>query len=244
MPIQKLIASLRRSNPAMWLRRPYRKFFCKLEDNGINSESSLWFVKESRGVIHVGASTGQEAWIYALFGKPVFWFEPIPDVCERLKANVSKYRKQIAIEALVTDTDDTEYDFNVSDNDGGSSSIFEMDEHSKLYPGIDYFKTVRLTSITLDSAVLAYRIPSKIDALVLDTQGSELLVLKGAVKKLPQLRWVFAECADFSLYKNSCQCSDITSFLEEQGFKETKRYKKATLEGHGSCYDVLYSRIL
>lgn len=118
-----------------------------------------------------------------------------------------------------------------------------MDKHVTLYPGIDFSDTLNLSSISLDSAIRKHRIPIKFDALVLDTQGSELLVLKGAIQKLPELKWIFAECADFSLYKGCCHCSDISSFLEEHGFRETKRFKKATLEGFGSCYDILFSRV-
>jgi FkbM family methyltransferase len=243
MLFQNILSSLRCSKMAMLIRRPYRKIFRKLEDAGITPDHPLWFVRKAKGVIHVGASTGQEAWIYALFGKPVYWFEPIPEVFERLKVNVSNYRSQIAIQALITNADGIEYEFHVSDNDGGSSSIFEMDQHMTLYPGIDYCQTLNLSSVSLDSAIRAHRIPVKFDTLVLDTQGAELLVLKGAIQKLPQVKWIFAECADFSLYKDCCQCSDLSSFLEQYGFRETKRFKKETLEGYGSCYDVLYSRI-
>lgn len=88
--MKKFIPALRKSKIAMWVRKPYRATFCKLEDNGITPDHPLWFARKSKGVMHVGASTGQEAWIYALFGKPVYWFEPIPDVFEQLTANVGK----------------------------------------------------------------------------------------------------------------------------------------------------------
>lgn len=242
MAIRNFISLLRRSGPVMPLRKLYRRIFCKLEDNGITAEDPLWFARKCRGVIHVGAHTGQEAWIYALMGRPVVWFEPIPEVFNRLENNIAKYPLQMAIEALVTDSDDVEYDFHVSDNDGGSSSVFELDEHQKMYPGVGFDRVIKRRSVTLDTAIDQFAVPKKFDALVLDTQGSELLVLKGAPRALARIRWVLAECADFSAYKMGCQCSDIGNFLAEHGFSECRRFEKATSEDVGTYFDILYVR--
>jgi hypothetical protein len=40
-------------------------------------------------------------------------------------------------------------------------------------------------------------IPTPIDAIILDTQGSELLILKGAQATLRQASYVKVEAADF-----------------------------------------------
>ena len=50
-------------------------------------EDSDRFLKKVKGVIHVGANTGQEMELYAKYKLPVVWIEPIPEVFETLKQN-------------------------------------------------------------------------------------------------------------------------------------------------------------
>ena len=56
---------------------------------------------------------------------------------------------------------------------------------------------------------------SKYDALVLDTQGSELLVLKGAAGLLPNIKYVQAEVADFESYSGACRQLAETDVFSE-----------------------------
>lgn len=69
------------------------------------------FLKYVSGVIHVGANAGQERELYNKFGLRVVWIEPIPQVFEALKANLREFPNQRAIQCLVTDRDDEEYQF-------------------------------------------------------------------------------------------------------------------------------------
>ena len=82
-------------------------------------------LKHVRGILHVGANVGQEAALYAKRGLNVAWIEPIPDVFQRLQANIKLYPQQRAYNDLVTDEDDKTYTFHVASNDGSSSSILE-----------------------------------------------------------------------------------------------------------------------
>jgi FkbM family methyltransferase len=227
---------------AMLIRRPYRKIFRKLEDAGITPDHPLWFLRKSRGIIHVGANVGQEAWIYALMGKPVCWFEPIPDTYKTLEKVISNYKDQQAINELVTDIDGKEYRFNIANNDGGSSSIFELDQHKLMYPDVSFTRSINLVSTTLDTAVSRHGIPSSFDALVLDTQGSELLVLQGAEKVLSNFKWIYLECCDFPAYRGGCVCADIDQFLGDRGFSKIRSNRFKESPGVGSYFDVLYSR--
>ena len=56
------------------------------------------FLKKATGIIHVGANTGQEINLYAQYGLPVVWIEPIPDIflksC-KLIWSVSQNKKQL-----------------------------------------------------------------------------------------------------------------------------------------------------
>ena len=138
------------------------------------------FLKKSKGVIHIGASRGQEARVYKAFHRSVVWIEPIPEVFEKLLENIKHYRRQVAFRYLVTG-DNKEYKFYITDNKGESSSILKFKDHNKLWPDIKQVKTIKLKGITLPNLIRKEKINLKnYDSLVLDTQGSELLILKGA----------------------------------------------------------------
>jgi FkbM family methyltransferase len=201
------------------------------------------FLRDSRGVIHVGANSGQERELYEQFGLAVLWIEPIPELYARLRENIAPYPRQRALQQLVTDRDDERYAFNVSDNDGASSSILPLELHKAIWPTVGYARTIELPSVTLATLVERERIDrTAYDALVLDTQGSELLVLQGAESLLGGFRHVKAEVADFEAYKGCCRVADVDRFLARHGFRECHRRKFATKPGVGSYFDLVYRR--
>jgi hypothetical protein len=64
-----------------------------------NPDHFLW---QARGVIHVGANAGFEREDYHRKMLDVVWIEPIPSVFENLCANIRKYPRQKALQALIT----------------------------------------------------------------------------------------------------------------------------------------------
>ena len=88
---------------------------------------------------------------------------------------------------------------------------------------------------------------SSYGALILDTQGSELLVLKSASSILEKFRFVKTrfvktEVADFDSYDGCCQFAEITDFLRQYGFRLSRKVPVAAQEGVGTYYDALYVR--
>lgn len=139
-------------------------------------------LRKIKGIVHVGANSGQEMQLYAKHGLSVVWIEPIPEVFDSLKANLSGVQKQIAIRALVTDVNDAEYEFHLANNNGASSSILELNLHQDIWPDVSFKKTIKLYSKTLPSLLSDNNINiSEYDMLVMDTQGSELLDRKSVV---------------------------------------------------------------
>jgi FkbM family methyltransferase len=191
----------------------------------------------------VGANTGQERELYAQFGLRVMWIEPIPEVFEKLKANLADFPRQSALKCLVTDRDDVEQRFHIANNDGHSSSILDLNLHKDIWPQVKYSKTITLRSKTLASLLKDEQVDaSEYDALVMDTQGSELLVLKGAVKILRNFTYIKTEVADFESYTGCCRLSDIASFLAHHGYGEFSRYKFAKHPNGGCYYEIVYKR--
>jgi len=83
---------------------------------------------------------------------------------------------------------------------------------------------------------------SEYDSLIMDTQGSELLVLKGAVSILKNFTYIKTEVPDFESYTGCCQLADIASFLTRHGYREFSRQKNAEKPNVGSYYDIVYKR--
>ena len=201
------------------------------------------FLREVSGVVHVGANTGQERALYAGLGLRVLWVEPIPEVFETLLANLRGYREQRALRCLVSDSDGAEYQFHVASNRGASSSILDLKLHREVWPHVSYERTIRLRSRTLASLLAEERIgPGTYDALVVDTQGAELLVLRGALPILRHFAYIKVEVPDFESYAGCCQLGDVASFLAEHGYREHSRRTFAKRAAGGSYYDVVYKR--
>lgn len=201
------------------------------------------FLRDVTGVIHVGANCGQEREQYSELGLQVIWIEPIPEVFKALKRNIKPFDNQVAYQELVTDADGKEYQFHISNNNGASSSILELKQHKDIWPNVDYTNSITLNSITLTSLLKREGIdPSNYQALIMDTQGSELLVLQGSVELLQNFEFIKTEVSDFESYKDCCQLNDIAEFMAEHGYVEFSRNKFATREAGGNYFDIVYKR--
>ena len=210
--------------------------------NALNGDPDR-FLKQVRGVIHVGANEGQERDLYAQLGLRVIWIEPIPEVFAVLKTRLSGYASQLAFEYLVTDRDNSEHQFHIANNGGASSSILDLKLHKDVWPDIAYDRTVTMRGITLASLLKKEGFnPFDYPALVMDVQGSELLVLKGGETVLPAFRFIKTEVPDFEAYAGCCQLGDIEMFLKQRGFREFSRHRFASRPAGGSYYDIVYER--
>ena len=155
------------------------------------------FLSHVQGVIHVGANTGQERLHYKRFGLRVLWIEPIPWVFAELLDNISGFNRQVALEALVTNVDGQTYRFHVANNKDQSSSILDLKDHRKIWPDVEYSQEISVSGVTLPSLLKREGYESRdYQALVMDTQGSEMLVLQGSVPILNGFNFIKTEVAD------------------------------------------------
>ncbi|MEY3227286.1 MAG: hypothetical protein RLZZ536_1905 [Planctomycetota bacterium] len=226
----------------MFLRRVKQMLFPRPEYIGIGLDHELRFVERSSGVVHVGAHTGEEAWIYNAFRVPVIWVEANPELIPVLSNEIQKFSGQHALQALLTERDGEEVEFRITNNGGASSSVLQLGEHSKMYPDVNETSTVRLKSTTLERVLEKFDGHGRFDALVLDVQGAELLVLKGAGPRITQFKFIFAECSDFEIYKDCCTVESLSAWLKDFGYSELKRYVHHTAHGVGTVFDILFVR--
>lgn len=222
--------------PRTGLKRAYHRVRRWLKPN------PDFFLPQCSGVVHVGAHLGEERELYARHGLNVLWIEPMEEYYDQLVKAIAPFPNQSALCHLITDRDDQDYSFHISSNDGGASSILDMANVNELWPEISYVKTLTLKSVSLSTLVKRERTDlARYDALVMDTQGSELLVLKGAQEILSRFKFIKTEASDFELYKGCCQLADLDAFLGERGFRRVKTVPFRGRQGLGWCYDAVYS---
>ena len=208
------------------------------------NDSSIQYLAGQKGVIHIGANLGQEKELYRYHNLDVIWIEPIPEVFSELEKNIEDYPKQKAYQHLITDKNGKEYQFNIANNNGASSSILDFNQHKDIWPGVEFEKQIKLTSITLSKFIDQELVDlSKYDTLIMDTQGSELLVLKGAENLLTKFKFIRTEAADFEAYKNCCQLSDLDEYLTNYNFKQISKTAFARRDQGGQYYDVTYQNL-
>jgi FkbM family methyltransferase len=138
----------------------------------------------------VGANTGQERDLYHRYSLRVIWIEPIPWIFRRLTENIAGRQRQCALQAFVTDSDGAEVPFYVS-NQSAASSIFGLHLDREIWPTVEYDRVIRVRTTRLASFLQREAIDlAGYDALVIDTQGSELLALRGAEEILPAFAFI------------------------------------------------------
>jgi FkbM family methyltransferase len=173
----------------------------------------------------------------------VVWIEANPEVYKDLLRSIEPYSDQKALNALITDRNDVTYTFHISSNKGLSSSIYELHHHKDIWPAVHYVSEVVLKSVTLKMALADAAIDLRgYEVLVMDTQGSELLVLKGAEDILPYFKYIKTEAADFEIYTGCCQGEQISAFLEPRGFRLIGKYEFARRGSGGTCFELLFAR--
>ena len=193
---------------------------------------------EARGVVHVGAHEGQELPVYRAMGfRFVLLIEANPVVFARLGASVAADFGVELAQCAVGERDGlatlrlTTFD--------QSSSLLRLKLHRQVYPEIEECGLLEVPARRLDS-LLAERPGGAADfnLLVLDVQGAELLVLRGAEGCLAGFDAVLSEINFAELYEGCALAGELDAFLADRGF-----HRVATAcHDHPTWGDALYLR--
>jgi hypothetical protein len=187
-----------------------------------------------KGVFHLGAHECEELLFYNSFGvknEDIVWIDAVENkVNEAIQRGIPN-----VYNSLITDKDDEDVFFNVSNNIQ-SSSILDFGTHSREHPHVVYVDKVLKKSITIDTFFERNELDaSKYNFWNFDIQGAELLALKGATKSLQYAKALYLEVNEKELYKNCALIDEIDTFLSQHNFKRV--LTKFTQHGWG---DALY----
>jgi len=182
------------------------------------------------GVLHIGAHECEEMPFYSRLGltdKNVVWIDAITEKVEQAK----KKGVPNIYNAVVTDKDDEDIDFNISNNNE-SSSVLEFGTHAVEHPHVFFKDKVKMKSITVDTFFERNGIDgSKYNFWNFDIQGAELMALKGAMKNIEHAKVLYLEINEKELYKGCALVGEVDSFLE--GYNFTRLLTIMTPHGWG-----------
>lgn len=187
---------------------------------------------QPKGVIHVGAHYGQEYDHYIECGmQRIIFIEPLKKAYQVLQNrfngvpdveiwNFACGRKPEELEMYVED-----------DNQGQSSSLMKPKEHLKQYPGIRFRGREPVKVFPLD-----FLSTIGCNILMIDTQGFELEVLRGAKETLRNIDVVYSEVNRAEMYEGCPMIEDLDEYLRQFDFER----KEAVWYANGNWGDAVY----
>ena len=183
----------------------------------------------SRIYFDVGANNGHQS-VPVAANEPnttVYAFEPTPEMIGIIESRTSHFKNYNLIKKAVSNYEG-KATFNVAGQcDWGCSSLLEFSDRSKVdWPGrTDFVVTqkIEVEVIRLDKFVKENSI-TKIDYLHIDTQGSDLNVLKGLGEQLSIVQEGAMEAASKPdiLYFGQNTQEECVDFLISKGFEITR----------------------
>lgn len=176
-----------------------------------------WIKGGTLPVLHCGAHLGEERFLYFEFQMlPVTWIESGPHLINTLRQNVMQLPCQNVIEATLWSASNVKMELNVTNN-SFSSSLLNLEAASYLYPEISITESIEVLTTAIDDLEIPRQ---SLDGglLVLDLQGVELEVLKGAVKTLNQFNYILCEVSNVEMYRHQPLWPEINDFLKIHSF--------------------------
>ena len=171
------------------------------------------------------------------------FIEPVPDAFVRLQkvlndSNIKNNTNYIGINELITDKSGEDYKFYIYQQNACANNQFDMKytevssslfnqntiNSKKLWGGgapIQTNEFVNLKSKTITEVLKENNWDNKKYDCVIDTQGSELLVLKG-FSHLNNIEKLTIECSTIEIYKGGVLFDELHNYLISKNFKLIK----------------------
>jgi FkbM family methyltransferase len=193
--------------------------------------------KPISGILQVGAHYGNEYNILKKICSNILMFEPQKNVFEILNKKLS-FDKDVILENKALGSVSGEYImYTEQSNNGQSSSLLEPKLHKIQYPNIEFNSLEKVEVTTLNEYFLNKKF--NYNLILLDVQGYELEVLKGASNILNTVDYILCEVNNVELYAACPLIDDIDNYLIKFNFK---RFTTFWDPEAGTWGDALYIR--
>lgn len=171
------------------------------------------------GAIHCGAHHAQEHPDYVAAGiKRFVYIEPCAAAFNVLKNKFAAHHHIQLFNVACGEVECEQAMYTGSQNEGQSNSLLKMHKHTLIHPGITLPNTELVTVKRLDSLGLAHK---GHQLLVMDCQGFEGRVLKGATETLKQVNFVYTEVNKDEVYQGCTLVGELDELLNEFDRVET-----------------------
>lgn len=171
-----------------------------------------------KGIIHVGANSGQERFFYNSLNKCIHWIEADPNIYSELKQNIEILPKQNSTYALIHETE-KKMRFNLS-KQSERSSIHKFTDHHFKDENFAKLGTIEVKSTRLDSLFRQKIIDvDKFDTLITDCQGADLAVIKSLGKEIFRFKLIISEVFFEPCYQNIELACSYQDYMQLQKFR-------------------------
>ena len=194
------------------------KLFTKSDfsKNGLKPYVIDFFLQESKGILHIGGHSGQEAEYYSRFSFPVIWIEGNPNIYPELKAKAEQFG-QHAIQALITEVDGAKIPFYLTSNNSESASLFPLQDGNS-WTSLYNTDTIYLEGRRLDS-IFSSQDLNQHNFWVIDVQGAELQVIRSAEELMRKCcRYALIEVSSTDFYSGGAKWHEVLSQMRKMGF--------------------------
>ena len=197
-------------------------------DQDFTDQKRIMSKRYVKVIFDVGANIGQTTLKYKKLypSAHIYGFEPY---LQTYTTYTRQFRGDIRVHPVNQAFSDSEgaRKFFVNNNHY-TNSLLPIDTNAQQTESMSAFKTVKEISVkngTMDTFCREHNI-SHVDILKLDTQGGEMMVLKGATKMLTNkaIDLIYTEVEFVSLYQNQPLFEDIQKFLGTYGYTLYKTY--------------------
>ncbi|MEO8153799.1 MAG: FkbM family methyltransferase [Rhizobacter sp.] len=145
----------------------------------------------------------------------IYVFEPQPGPVAVLQHLAEQDSRLKVFPVAVSDADGVAT-FNVSSNDGESSSLLQLGSHRELFPHVTMQTTLQVPTRRLDSVLAEHGLESP-DVMIIDVQGAEYLVLQSLPPSvLDRVRLIYAEVSTEAVYESSRPMSEVEALLAKR----------------------------
>lgn len=167
-----------------------------------------------KGIIHVGAHYGQEYEAYVNNGVTnIVFIEPCTPAFKVLQSRVGNSENVITFQCACGEANGHAEMYVETKNNGQSNSLLKARTHLIRYPEIQFNDRETVAVRRLDELPLNI---ANYNLLMMDTQGGELNVLKGATQTLMGIDYIYTEVNNQELYEGNAMVHEIDAFLDDQ----------------------------